>query len=132
MPELPDITVYAEALEARTRGQALEKVRIANPFVLRSVAPPIKEAEGKRVQAVRRLAKRIALVLEDDLFLVLHLMISGRLHWRAAGAKVPGKVGLLALDFPSGTAVLTEASTHKRAWLRLVRGESELQALDPG
>jgi len=80
MPELPDITVYAEALEARTRGQALEKVRIANPFVLRSVLPPIKEAEGKRVQAVRRLAKRIALVLEDDLFLVLHLMISGRLH----------------------------------------------------
>jgi formamidopyrimidine-DNA glycosylase len=132
MPELPDITVYCEALEARVGGEALQKLRVANPFLLRSVTPPISDAEGKRVEAVRRLGKRIAFQLEGDLFVVLHLMIAGRLHWKEPGAKIPGKVGLAALDFPSGTVVLTEAGTQRRAWLRLVQGEAHLAALDPG
>jgi formamidopyrimidine-DNA glycosylase len=132
MPELPDIAVYVEALAARTAGAVLERVRLANPFLLRSVLPPIKEAEGKRVQEVRRVGKRIAFALDDDLFLVLHLMISGRLRWREAGAKIPGKVGMAALDFSTGSLLFTEAGTKKRAWLRLVRGEAELRAHDPG
>jgi len=132
MPELPDITVYVEALAARVAGAPLERVRIASPFLLRSVVPPIGEAEGKRVEAVRRLGKRIAFQLEGDLFLVLHLMIAGRLHWRETGAKIPGKLGMAAFDFPAGSVVFTEAGTKKRAWLRLVQGESGLQALDPG
>ena len=132
MPELPDIVVYVERLEPRVVGQPLQGVRLASPFVLRSVLPPIKEAAGKTVLRVQRLGKRIVLALEDNLFLVIHLMIAGRLHWRESQTKIPGKLGLAALDFPTGTLLFTEASTKKRAWLRLVRGERDLLALDPG
>jgi formamidopyrimidine-DNA glycosylase len=126
MPELPDILVYLEALAKRVRGRTLEKVRLANPFLLRSVEPPIKSAEGKKVRELRRLGKRIVFELEDDLFLILHLMIAGRLHWKPPGAKPPGKVGLAAFDFPEGTLVLTEAGSKRRASLYLVRGEAGL------
>ena len=132
MPELPDIAVYCEAIAARVTGELLRKVRVGNPFLLRSVAPPISQAEGRRLEEVRRLGKRIALRLEGDLFLVLHLMIAGRLHWKEPGAKLPGKVGLAAFDFSPGSLVLTEAGTQRRAWLRLVEGEAALAALDPG
>jgi formamidopyrimidine-DNA glycosylase len=132
MPELPDVTVYCEAIARRTRGQVLEHVRIASPFLLRSVTPPIRESEGKKVVGVRRVGKRIAIELEDDYFLVLHLMIAGRLHWKKKGAKVPGKIGLAAFDFPDGTLVLSEASPKKRASLHLVSGEDALHAMDPG
>src|SRR5258708_34040923 len=133
MPELPDITVYVEALAARIVGQPIERIRVASPFLVRTAAPSIREAEGKRVLAVTRLGKRIVLALDrEELFLVLHLMIAGRLHWKASGAKVPGKVGLAAFDFPDGTLLLTEASTKKRAALHLVRGETILLTLDRG
>jgi formamidopyrimidine-DNA glycosylase len=132
MPELPDVAVYLEALERRILGAHLERVRLASPFVLRSFDPPPRAAEGRAVRALRRLGKRIAIALDGDLFLVLHLMIAGRLHWRPAGAKVPGKLGLAAFDFSTGTLLLTEAGTKKRAALHLVRGEEELAALDPG
>jgi formamidopyrimidine-DNA glycosylase len=132
MPELPDVAVYLEALERRILGAHLERVRLASPFVLRSFDPPLRAAEGRAVRALRRLGKRIAIALDGDLFLVLHLMIAGRLHWRPAGAKVPGKLGLAAFDFSTGTLLLTEAGTKKRAGLHLVRGEEELAALDPG
>jgi formamidopyrimidine-DNA glycosylase len=132
MPELPDITVYVEALQTRVGGHVLERVRLANPFLLRSVRPPLREVEGKRVQAVQRVGKRIAFALEGELFLVLHLMIAGRLHWREPGAKIPGKVGMAALDFSTGSVLFTEAGTKRRAWMRLVEGEAELQAHDPG
>src|SRR4051794_2766127 len=111
MPELPDVEVYLECLRPRVAGRPLDKVRLANPFLLRSVEPPLAEAEGKSVRALRRLGKRIVFELDADLFLVLHLMIAGRLHWKAAGAKPPGRVGLAAFDFPDGTLVLTEAGT---------------------
>jgi len=132
MPELPDITVYLEALQARVAGARLERVRLASPFVLRSVDPPISEAHGRAVAGVRRLGKRIVIALEGDLYLSIHLMIAGRLHWKAAGAKVPGKVGLAAFDFSTGTLTLTEAGTKKRAAIHLVGGEAALHALDPG
>jgi formamidopyrimidine-DNA glycosylase len=132
MPELPDIAVYIGALESRIVAQTLQKVRIASPFVLRSVDPPIKEAEGRRVLRLRRVGKRIVFELENDLFLVFHLMIAGRLHWKSAGAKIPGKLGLAAFDFPSGTLLLTEASPKKRASLNLVCGEEALEAHNPG
>lgn len=132
MPELPDITVYIEALEARVRGERLEGVRLASPFLLRSVDPPIAAVAGKRVEGFRRLGKRIAVGLEDELWLVLHLMIAGRLHWREAGAKPPGKIGLAAFDFENGTLTLTEAGSKKRASLHVVRGEAALAAHDPG
>jgi len=132
MPELPDIVVYLEALERRIVGQPLERVRIVSPFVLRSVDPPIAAAEGRRVAGLRRLGKRIVWVLEDDLFLVMHLMIAGRLRWRPAGAKPPGRIGLAAFDFPSGTLLLTEAGSKRRASLLLVRGEAALAGLDRG
>jgi formamidopyrimidine-DNA glycosylase len=132
VPELPDIVVYVERLEARLLGQPLEGVRLASPFVLRSVDPPLDAARGRRVRGVRRLGKRIVLALEEDLFLVLHLMIAGRLRWRAPGAAAPGRIGLAAFDFPAGTLLLTEAGTKRRAWLRLVAGEPALRALDPG
>jgi len=132
MPELPDITVYIEALESRIVGQPLERTRIAKPFLLRSVDPPISAADGKRVTGVRRMGKRIVLELEDDLFLVIHLMIAGRLRWVAAGAKVPGKLGLAAFDFPNGTLILTEAGSKRRASLWLVRGEAGLDQFDRG
>jgi formamidopyrimidine-DNA glycosylase len=132
MPELPDVVVYIECLEPRVVGQRLERIRLASPFVLRSVDPPISSAEGKTVRAVRRLGKRIVFALEEDLFLVLHLMIAGRLAWTEKGAKIPGKIGLAALDFSSGTLVFREASTKKRASIHLVRGEEGLRDFDRG
>ena len=132
MPELPDITAYIEALQSRIIGQPLERVRIPKPFLLRSVSPPISAANGKRVIGIRRMGKRIVLELEDDLFLVIHLMIAGRLRWVPAGAKVPGKLGLAAFDFPNGTLILTEAGSKRRASLWLVRGEKSLEQFDRG
>ena len=132
MPELPDIVVYVEALERRILGQPLERVRLASPFVLRSVDPPVREAEGRRVVAVRRLGKRIGLALEGELFVVIHLMIAGRLRWRPPGAKTPGRIGLAAFDFPGGTLLLTEAGSKRRASLHLIRGEAALAGFDRG
>jgi formamidopyrimidine-DNA glycosylase len=132
MPELPDIVVYIERLEPRILGQKLERVRVKSPFLLRTVTPPLREAEGKKVTGLRRLGKRIAIGLESELHLVIHLMISGRLRFREAGAAIPGKLGLAAFDFPTGTLLLTEAATKKRASLHLVRGEAAVEALDPG
>jgi formamidopyrimidine-DNA glycosylase len=132
MPELPDIVVYLDCLEPRVTGQALEKVRLASPFLLRTVEPPITAAFGKRILGLSRLGKRIVFLLEGDLFLVLHLMIAGRLHWKPAGAKIPGKVGLAAFDFAGGTLLLTEAGSKKRASLYLVKGPSELARHNPG
>ena len=131
MPELPDVTVYTEALQARIAGETLERVRLASPL-LRSVAPPITAASGRRVIGLRRLGKRIVIGLEGDFFLMLHMMIAGRLHWKAAGARLAGKIGLAAFDFPSGTLVLTEAGTKRRAALCLVRGGAGLAEHDPG
>ncbi|HYR28778.1 MAG TPA: DNA-formamidopyrimidine glycosylase family protein [Thermoanaerobaculia bacterium] len=132
MPELPDITAYIEALEARVAGHILEKVRLASPFVLRTVEPTPSEVGGKRVTGLRRLGKRIAFALEDELFVIIHLMIAGRLKWLPKGAKVPGKVGLAAFDFDSGTLVLTEAGSKRRASLHIVRGEAALADHDRG
>ncbi len=132
MPELPDIEVYTEALAARVLRQPLQRVRIATPFLLRSADPPMAEAEGRVVVAVRRLGKRIVLALDGDLFLALHLMIAGRLHWKEPGARPPGRVGLAAFDFPTGTLILTEAGSKRRAALHLVRGQAALRALDRG
>jgi formamidopyrimidine-DNA glycosylase len=132
MPELPDITVYLEALQARILGQELEKIRLVSPFLLRSVAPPLDEALGRRVIGLRRLGKRIVIELEGGRFLVLHLMIAGRLHWKAPGARIHGKIGLAAFDFPAGSLILTEAGTRKRASLYLVKGEAALAEHDPG
>jgi formamidopyrimidine-DNA glycosylase len=132
VPELPDVTVYLEALERRILGARLERVRLLTPFVLRSVDPPLSAAAGKAVVGFRRLGKRIVIALEDDLFLVIHLMIAGRLHWRPAGARPPGKIGLAAFDFSTGTLILTEAGTKRRASLEVVRGENALGQHDPG
>ena len=132
VPELPDITVYIEALESRIRGQLLERTRIAKPFLLRSVDPPISATQGKRVIGLRRMGKRIVVELEDDLFLVIHLMIAGRLRWLPAGGKVPGKIGLAAFDFPNGTLIFTEAGSKRRASLWLVRGEQSLVQFERG
>jgi len=132
VPELPDITVYIEALDVRIRGATLERVRLASPFVLRSFDPSISDAHGRVVTGLRRVGKRIVIALEGDLFLVIHLMIAGRLHWKPAGAKVPGKVGLAAFDFSTGTLTLTEAGTKKRAAIHLITGEQALAGLDPG
>ncbi len=132
MPELPDIEVYLDCLRPRVERQKLERVRLANPFLLRSVEPPIREAEGKAVTDLRRLGKRLVFALETDLFLVLHLMIAGRLHWKPRGAKPPGKVGLAAFDFPTGTLILTEAGSKRRASLHLLRGEAGLTRHNPG
>ena len=132
MPEYPDIETYLTCLRPRVQGQTLEGIRIANPFLLRSVIPPLKEAEGKKVTELRRLGKRIVFGLEDELFLVLHLMIAGRLHWKDPGAKPAGRAGLAAFDFPDGCLMLTEAGTKKRASLYLVSGEEALAEHDPG
>ena len=132
MPELPDITVYIEALEQRILGQTLEHVRLASPFLLRSVDPPLSRVEGKTVRELRRIGKRIAIGLDDDLWLVLHLMIAGRLHWRSRGVKVSRPRGLAAFDFPNGSLLLTEAGAKRRASLHVVLGEAGLSALDPG
>jgi len=132
LPELPDVVVYIEALEKRILGQRLEAVRIPSPFLLRTVDPPLEIANGKIVKRLRRLGKRISIGVEDDLWLVLHLMIAGRLHWRPRGAKVSKPRGLAAFDFPNGTLLLTEAGSQKRASLHVVAGEAGLRALDPG
>ncbi len=144
MPELPDVTVYIECLERRTAGRRLVRVRLASPFLLRSVEPPIEAVQGKEVLGLRRLGKRIVFVLQDELFLVLHLMIAGRLHWKPLGdrlgdypgdtsaTKPPAKAGLAAFDFDSGTLTLTEAGTKKRASLHVVRGEEQLARHNPG
>ena len=132
MPELPDVTVYLEALDGRIRGARFERVRLLTPFLLRSVDPPLSAVVGKTVVGLRRLGKRLVIALEDELFLVIHLMIAGRLHWKPAGAKPPGKIGLAAFDFSTGTLTMTEAGTKKRASLDVVRGEAALRAHDPG
>ena len=132
MPELPDVTVYVEALERHVAGRTLDGVRIGSPFVLRSVEPPIADAAGRAVTGVRRLGKRIVLPLEPDLFLVIHLMIAGRLRWRPRGAAVPRGRGLAAFDFPGGTLLFTEEGRKHRAGLWLVRGEEALAAHDRG
>jgi formamidopyrimidine-DNA glycosylase len=132
MPELPDITVYVEHLQARLLGQVLRRVTLANPFILRTVEPPVADAAGRRVDGVRRLGKRIVLALEDERFLVIHLMIAGRLRWRDAGGKPPGKIALASFAFDAGLLYLTEAGTKRRASLHYVAGEAALAALDPG
>ena len=132
MPELPDIVVYIEHLEAGLIGQTLERARLMNPFVLRSVTPPLASAQGRKVVGVRRIGKRIVIALEGELFLVLHLMIAGRLRWLGANAKLPGRITLAAFEFPSGTLVFTEAGTKRRASIHLVEGEAALAAMDPG
>ena len=132
VPELPDIVVYIEALEKRILGQTLEDVRIASPFLLRTVAPPICSVEGKAVVQLRRMGKRICIGLEDDLWLVLHLMIAGRLHWKKRGARVSPPRGLAAFDFGNGTLLWTETGSRKRAALHVVAGEAGLCELDPG
>jgi formamidopyrimidine-DNA glycosylase len=132
MPELPDITAYLTALEKRIGGQPLEKVRLGSPFLLRTADPPLSDAYGKVVLKLRRVGKRIAIGVEDDLWLVLHLMIAGRLHWRLAGAKLAGRKSLAAFDFPNGSLVLTEAGTKHRASLHVAKGEEALEALDAG
>jgi formamidopyrimidine-DNA glycosylase len=132
MPELPDISAYISALQARIVGQTLQRVRIASPFVLRSVQPPIAEVEGKTVRELRRIGKRIAVGVNGDLWLVLHLMIAGRLHWRPAEAKLGGRQNVAAFDFANGSLVLTEAGSKRRASLHVVRGEDSLREVDPG
>jgi formamidopyrimidine-DNA glycosylase len=132
LPELPDITVYLEALERRVLGRPLERVVLRNPFILRTVDPPVSTAEGRTVHGLRRLGKRIVLDLGEELFLVIHLMISGRLRWLARGAKGPGRVTLAGFDFPDGTLLLTEAGTTRRAAIHLVQGEAALRELDRG
>jgi formamidopyrimidine-DNA glycosylase len=132
VPELPDVVVYLEALERRLLGRRLERVRLSSPFVLRSVDPPVTALAGRRVLSLRRMGKRLVLGLEDDLFIVIHLMIAGRLRWAAAGAKAPGKVGLAAFDFEDGTLLLTEAGSKRRASLHVVAGASALAAFERG
>jgi formamidopyrimidine-DNA glycosylase len=132
MPELPDVEAYLAALKPRILGERLEAVRLNNPFLLRTVKPPIKDAEGRAVAALRRVGKRIAIGFDGDLWIVLHLMIAGRLHWKATGAKLAGRRDLAAFDFAEGTLTLTEAGTKRRASLHVVEGESALDALDPG
>jgi formamidopyrimidine-DNA glycosylase len=132
MPELPDILLYIHALGPRLIGRRIRAVRLASPFLLRSIDPPLTEAVGRTVVALHRLGKRIAFELDDEIFLVVHLMIAGRFRWRDAGAKVPGKVGLLAIDFEHGTLILTEAGTKRRASLHVVKGRAALDAHNPG
>jgi formamidopyrimidine-DNA glycosylase len=132
MPELPDIDAYLTALDHRIVGKALERVRVASPFVLRTAQPPLTDADGRTVRELRRLGKRVAVGLDGDLWLVLHLMIAGRLHWRAPHAKLSGRNSLAAFDFHEGSLVLTEAGTKRRASLHVVAGESALLAMDPG
>jgi len=132
MPELPDIAAYISALERRILAQPLNRVRLASPFLLRTAQPPIKSVEGRVVRELRRIGKRIAIGAEGDLWLVLHLMIAGRLHWRLPGAKLAGRQSLAAFDFPNGSLVLTEAGTKHRASLHVLTGEEGLRSIDPG
>lgn len=132
MPELPDITAYISALEKRVIGHPLEHVRLGSPFLLRTVEPPLSKAEGRVVERLRRVGKRIAIGLESDLWLVLHLMIAGRLHWKKRDAKLGGRQNLAAFDFPHGSLVLTEAGSKRRASLHVISGEQNLVSLDAG
>jgi formamidopyrimidine-DNA glycosylase len=132
MPELPDIAAYLYALETRIVGQPLEQIRIASPFLLRTVKPSISEIEGRTVEELRRIGKRIVLSFDNGMFAVLHLMIAGRLHWRPVGAKLGGRNNLAAFDFPNGSLVLTEAGSKRRASLYLFADEQEMSAIDPG
>src|SRR6202047_3840176 len=132
MPELPDIAAYISALEPRIVAQPIERVRLANPFLLRTAQPPVSDVEGRVVRELRRVGKRIAIGVEGDLWLVLHLMIAGRLHWRSPGAKLAGRHSLAAVDFPSGSLVLTEGGTKHRASLHVLAGEEGLRSVDPG
>ncbi|MGC2109577.1 MAG: DNA-formamidopyrimidine glycosylase family protein [Candidatus Korobacteraceae bacterium] len=132
MPELPDVEAYLSALRSRIVGQQLTRVRLASPFLLRTVEPPLSHVEGQVVRELRRIGKRIAIGFENDLWLVLHLMIAGRLHWRPAGAKLGGRQNLAAFDFPNGSLVLTEAGAKRRASLHVLAGEEALGAVDPG
>src|SRR5438132_9122809 len=132
MPELPDVTVYIEALDARVLGKRLERVKLMNPFILRTAVPPVSSAEGKRVSEIRRIGKRIVFVLEGPLYLVLHLMIAGRLRWLEGKAKPPGRITLALFEFESGTLAFTEAGSKRRASLHVVQGEKALAAMDPG
>jgi formamidopyrimidine-DNA glycosylase len=132
VPELPDISAYIHALESRLLGQTLERVRLGSAFVLRTVDPPTGAAEGHTVTALRRIGKRIAVGVDNDVWLVIHLMIAGRLHWKAAGAKLGGRNAILALDFANGTLLLTEAGSKRRASLHMERGEQGLREMDPG
>jgi formamidopyrimidine-DNA glycosylase len=132
MPELPDIATYIGALEPRIVARPIERVRLASPFLLRTVQPPITDVEGRTVRELRRIGKRIAIGIDGDLWLVLHLMIAGRLHWRPTGAKLSGRQNLAAFDFPNGSLVLTEAGTKRRASLHVLAGEEGLRSVDPG
>lgn len=132
MPELPDISAYLSALQGRIIGQPLKRVRLNSPFLLRTAAPPLSEAVGHQVTELRRIGKRVAIGLDNELWLVLHLMIAGRLHWRAAGAAIKGRNNLAAFDFPHGSLLLTEAGTKRRASLHVVKGEEGLGLSDPG
>jgi formamidopyrimidine-DNA glycosylase len=132
MPELPDLTVYLESLEARIANRRLERVKLLNPFLLRTAVPAISQVEGKRVTGLRRLGKRIVISLENDLYLVLHLMVAGRLRWLEGATKPPGRIALALFEFENGVLALTEAGTKRRASLHLVQGEAALQAMDPG
>ena len=132
MPELPDIAAYIGALESRIVGQPIEQVRLASPFLLRTAQPPIASVNGRAVRELRRIGKRIAIGVEGDLWLVLHLMIAGRLHWRPRLAKLAGRKSLAAFDFPNGSLVVTEAGSQHRASLQVISGEEGLRALDPG
>src|ERR1700739_3641790 len=132
MPELPDIVTYLKALEPRILGEPLSRVRIASTFLLRTAEPPIREAEGRVVRDLKRIGKRIAIGVENDLWLVLHLMIAGRLHWRPPQASLAGRNNLAAFDFPNGSLIVTEAGTKHRASLHLLSGEESLRAMDPG
>ncbi len=132
MPELPDITVYIESLQCRIDGDRLEGFRLSSPFLVRTFDPPMASLVGRRTVGIRRIGKRIVFCFEGSHFVVLHLMIAGRLHWKKCGARLPGRVGLCAFDFSRGTLILTESGTKRRASLHLVRGESDLEAFDPG
>jgi formamidopyrimidine-DNA glycosylase len=132
VPELPDLTVYLESLEARIANQRLERVRLLNPFLLRTAVPPIADAAGRKVLKLKRLGKRIVIPLEGDLYLVLHLMVAGRLRWLEGKAKPPGRITLALFEFGNGTLAFTEAGTKRRASLHLVQGEAALKAMDPG
>jgi formamidopyrimidine-DNA glycosylase len=132
MPELPDVTVYVESLQARLQGRVLRRVRLLDPFVLRTALPPIASAEGRRVVGVERLGKRAVLALEGGLFLVIHLMIAGRLRWLAPGAKSPGRIARAAFEFDGGSLVMTEAGSKRRASIHLLADRAALEAMDPG
>src|SRR2546428_12327266 len=132
MPELPDVLLNIECLKPRPAGQPLKRGRWASPFVLRSVSPPISAINGKNIRGLRRLGKQIILEFEDELFLIIHLMIAGRFQWKEKGARIPGKLGLAAFDFPTGTLLLTEAGSKKRASVYIIQGERDLATFDRG